>query len=192
VITARATQDPTEENDAMEAERPAYRYDMVNVRPGYIVVEHEIQSKAMRAYFSSDPVAPVEEYREGNRIWTHTATAQSVRFSIRDTRTGEVVSFDELLGLAFYGSCPKGSEVWEIGDLAQEHKVSIYVAVTGESAGGERGGLPTEKLRILNRYFNERLRDREKKILILPDRFGLYREFSHGHIMVDLGLTAME
>ncbi|MBZ5638716.1 MAG: hypothetical protein LAO51_08160 [Acidobacteriia bacterium] len=176
----------------MEAERSAYRYEMVNVRPGYIVVEHEVQSKAMRAYFSSDPVAPVEEYREGNRIWKHTATAQSLRFSIRDTRTGEVAPFDELLGLAFYGSCPKGTEVWEIGDLAQEHKVSIYVAVTGEAAEGVRGGLTVEKLRILNRYFNERLRDREKKILILPDRFGLYREFSNGHIMVDLGLTAME
>jgi hypothetical protein len=176
----------------MEAERSAYRYDMVNVRPGYIVVEHEVQSKAMRAYFSPDPVAPIEEYREGNRTWKHTATAQSIRFSIRDARTGEVASFDELLGLAFYGSCPKGSEVWEIGDLAQEHKVSIYVAVTGEAADGTRGGLAVEKLRVLNRYFNERLRDREKKILILPDRFGLYREFSHGHIMVDLGLTAMD
>jgi hypothetical protein len=176
----------------MEAQSPSYRYEMVDVRPGYIVVEHELQSKAMRAYFSPDPVAPIEEYREGNRIWQHTATAQSLRFSIRDTLTREVTPFDELLGLAFYGSCEKGSEVWEIGDLAQEHKVSIYVAVTGEAAGGERGGLAVEKLRILNRYFNERLRDREKKILILPDRFDLYREFSHGRIMVDLGLTAME
>lgn len=175
----------------MEAERSAYRYEMVDVRPGYIVVEHELQSKAMRAYFSPDPVAPIEEYREGNRVWLHTATAQSFRFSIRDSSTGEVTSFDELLGLAFYGSCPKGSEVFEIGDLAQEHKVSIYVAVTGEG-GGSPAGLAVEKLRILNRYYNERLRNKEKKILILPDRFGLYREFSHGHIMVDLGLTAME
>jgi len=176
----------------MGAESPAYRYEMVEVRPGYIVVEHELQSKAMRAYFSPDPVPPIEGYREGNRIWQHTATAQSFRFSMRDTRSGEVIPFDELLGLAFYGSCKKGSEIWEIGDLAQEHKVSIYVAVTGEAVGGKPAGLAVEKLRILNRYFNERLRDREKKILILPDRFDLYREFSHGHIMVDLGLTAME
>jgi hypothetical protein len=175
----------------MEAERPAYRYEMVDVRPGYIVVEHEIQSKAMRSYFSPDPVAPIEEYREGSRTWQHSATAQSFRFSIRDVSTGEVTPFDELLGLAFYGSCPAGSEVWEIGDLAQEHRVSIYVAVTGEGSGS-RTGLAVEKLRILNRYFNERVRNKEKKILILPDRFGLYREFSHGHIMVDLGLTAME
>jgi len=176
----------------MEAESPAYRYEMVDVRPGYIVIEHELKSKAMRAYFCPDPVAPIEEYREGNRIWQHTATAQSLRFSIRDSRSGEVTPFDELLGLAFYGSCPKGSEIFEIGDIALEHMVSIYVAVTGEGAGGERVGLAIEKLRILNRYFNERLRNREKKILILPDRFDLYREFSHGHIMVDLGLTAME
>ena len=176
----------------MEAERPPYRYEMVDVRPGYVVVEHELKSKAMRAYFAPDPVAPVEGYREGDRIWQHTATAQSVRFSIRDVGTGETTPFDELLGLAFYGSCPKGSEVFELGDLAQEQKVSIYVAVTAETAEGKPAPLPMGKLRVLNRYFNERLRSAEKKILILPDRFGLYREFSHGHIMVDLGLTAME
>jgi len=176
----------------MEAERPAYRYGMVDVRPGYIVVEHEIHTQAMRAYFSPDPVAPIEEYREGKGIWKHSATAQSVRFSIRDIGTGEVTPFDELLGLAFYGSCPKESRVWEIGDLAQEHKVSIYVAVTTEGAAGNPSTLPAAKLRVLNRYFNERVADRAKKILILPDHFGLYREFSHGHLMVDLGLTAME
>ncbi len=176
----------------MEAESHAYRYEMVDVRPGYIVVEHELKSKAMRAYFSPDPVAPIEGYREGNRIWQHTATAQSLRFSIRDAETGQVTPFDELLGLAFWGSCPKDSEVFELGDLAQENKVSIYVAVTAETDEGKAVPLATEKLRVLNRYFNERLRSREKKILILPDRFGLYREFSHGHIMVDLGLTAME
>ena len=176
----------------MEAESHPYRYEMVDARPGYIVVEHELKSKAMRVYFAPDPVAPVEGYREGNRIWQHTATAQSLRFSIRDTETGELTPFDELLGLAFYGSCPKGSEVWEIGDLAQENKVSIYVAVTGETADGKPAPLATEKLRVLNRYFNERVADRAKKILILPDHFGLYREFSHGHLLVDLGLTAME
>jgi hypothetical protein len=44
----------------------------------------------------------------------------------------------------------------------------------------------------LNRAFNERLRTADKKILILPDYFGLYKELSYGQIMLDFGLTAME
>jgi len=31
-----------------------------------------------------------------------------------------------------------------------------------------------------------------KKVLILTDYFDLYAEFSHGQIMADFGLTAME
>jgi hypothetical protein len=165
---------------------------MVNVRPGYVVVEHEIFSKAMRSYFSAEPAAPIEEYREGNKIWKHSATAQSFRFDLRDKETGQLFAFDELLGLAFFGSCAKDTEVYRIGELAIENRISVYVAVTFESPSDGRSGLAMEKLHVLNRYFNERLQDREKKILILPDLFGLYHEFSYGHVMVDLGLTAME
>lgn len=176
----------------MQAESAPFRYEMINVQTGFVVVEHEIFSKAMRSYFSPGPSSPVEEYREGTRIWKPTATAQSFRFDVRDRESGDVLPFDELLGLAFWGSCPKESEIHLLGDIAQEHRISIYVAVTFDAAAGAEARLDPRKLRALNGYFNERLRDPEKKILILPDLFNLRREFSHGHIMVDLGLTAME
>lgn len=174
----------------METGSARFRYEMTGVRQGWLVVEHEIRSMAKRAYFSAGPASPVEEYREGRDVWTPAEVAQSFRFDLRDHETGETIPFDELLGLAFWGSCPRSSAIWELGDAAQEHRISVYVAVT--FGGGEGPGLAPAKLRALNRYFNERLRDPGKRILILPDLFGLYREFSHGHIMVDLGLTAMQ
>jgi hypothetical protein len=45
---------------------------------------------------------------------------------------------------------------------------------------------------VLNRAFNGRLQTKDKKILILPDYFGLYKELSYGQIMLDFGLTAIE
>lgn len=176
----------------METGSPRFRYEMTGVRQGWVVIEHEVRSLTKRAYFSAGPASPVEEYREGSEVWTPAEVAQSFRFDIRDNETGEVLPFDELLGLAFWGSCPKSNPLWEIGDIAQERRISLYAAITFGGSVDPASALEPRKLRALNGYYNERLRDPGKKILILPDLFGLYREFSYGHILVDLGLTAMQ
>jgi hypothetical protein len=102
-----------------------------------------------------------------------------------------VIPFGELLGLLYYGACRQDSDLRRIGELAQEHRISIYVAITYETAEGEPTRLPQAKAAVLNRLFNDRLRDPAKKILILPDLFNLYREMTYGQVMIDFGLTAM-
>jgi hypothetical protein len=168
------------------------RYQMVNVRPGHVIVEHDLLSRAVRSYFSDEPVPPVEEYREGKRIWQYAGTAQSFQFDVRDTVANEVIAFRELLGLLYYGCCKEDSVIYRIGDLAHENRISIYIAITYESAEGTRIMLSPEKLRVLNTLFNERLHTPNKKILILPDLFDLYKTMSYGEIMIDFGLTSME
>lgn len=168
------------------------RYQMVNVRPGHIIVEHDILSRAVRSYFSDEPVPPVEEYREGKRIWQFVGMAQSFQFDVRDQQTTETIPFRELLGLLYYGCCKEESDIRRIGELAHENRISIYIAITYETPDGSRSTLPDEKLRILNRLFNERLHTPDKKILVLPDLFDLYRTMSYGEIMIDFGLTSME
>jgi hypothetical protein len=173
-----------------EARKP--RYELADIQPGYVVIEREMYTKAARSYFSAEPVPPKEPYREGTQVWTFWETAQSFRFSVRDNETGKVVRFDELLGLMYYACCDKDSDLYRIGELAQESKISIYVAITYEAPDGSRLNISLDKLAILNRAFNDRLRTANKKILILPDYFGLYKELSYGQIMLDFGLTAME
>jgi hypothetical protein len=165
---------------------------MVNIRPGHIVVEHDLLSRAVRSYFSDEPAAPVEEYREGRRIWQYAGDAQSFQFDVRDEETGEILSFRELLGLLYYACTRPKSDLHQIGRLAHENHISVYAAVTYESPDGERTLLSEEKLRVLNRLFNDRIRTPGKKILILPDLFDLYKTMSYGEIMIDLGLTSME
>jgi hypothetical protein len=168
------------------------RYELADVQPGYVIIEREMHSKAARSYFSAEPVPPKEPYREGAQVWSFWETAQSFRFSVRDNRTGEVVRFDELLGLMYYACSDPEGDLYRIGELAVENRIFVYVAVTYEAPDGSRLNISLDKLAILNRAFNERLRTADKKILILPDYFGLYRELSYGQIMLDFGLTAME
>ena len=176
----------------MSSEPLAPQYEMVNVRSGHVIIEHDVLSRAVRSYFSAEPVPPVEEYWEGRRLWRHWGAAQSFQFDVRDGASGEVIPFGELLGLMYYGCCRKDSDLRRIGELAQEQRVSIYVAITYETADGDPTQLSREKAAVLNRLFNDRLKDKSKKILILPDLFGLYREMSYGQIMIDFGLTAMD
>jgi hypothetical protein len=165
---------------------------MVNIRPGHIVVEHDLLSRAVRSYFSDEPAAPVEEYREGKRIWQYAGDAQSFQFDVKDGETGQVVSFRELLGLLYYACTREDTDLHRIGRIAHDDNISVYVAVTYESPDGERTLLSEEKLRILNRLFNDRIRTPGKKVLILPDLFDLYKTMSYGEIMIDFGLTSME
>lgn len=168
------------------------RYQMVNVTPGHVVMEHDLMSRAVRSYFSAEPVAPVEEYREGDHIWHYAGTAQSFQFDVRDNRTGEVVPFRELLGLTYYGCAEPDTPLRRIGEVAHDNGISVYVAVAYENPDGSVRALPPAKIRVLNALFNDRLRTPGKTILILPDVFDLYKTMSYGEIMIDFGLTSLE
>ncbi|HTS02864.1 MAG TPA: hypothetical protein VMN04_10090 [Thermoanaerobaculia bacterium] len=175
----------------MASEPRTRRYEMVNVRQGYLVIEQENHTLARRSYFAAERTPPLEEYREGNQFWKPQEAAQTFQFDVRDVETGEVVSFGDLVGLLYYACCAPGSTVRQIGDLAHDQQISLYVAITTEGAEGP-APLPLEKVRVLNALFNERLTRPRKKVLILPDLFGLQRQITYEQIAIDFGLTSME
>jgi alkylated DNA nucleotide flippase Atl1 len=182
---------PPKRNVKQTPEPVTRRYEMVNVRPGYLMIEQENHTLARRSYFVAERTPPLEEYREGIKFWKPQEAAQTFQFDVRDIRTGEVVSFGELAGLLYYACCARNSIVHKMGDLAHDQRISLYVAITTES---EEGAAPIslEKIRVLNALFNERLTTPRKKVLILPDLFGLHREITYGQIAIDFGLTSME
>ena len=175
----------------MTTEPTTRRYEMVNVRPGYLMIEQENHTFARRSYFVAERTPPLEEYREGAQFWKPQEAAQTFQFDVRDNHTGEVVPFGELAGLLYYACCAKGSVVYQMGDLAHDQRISLYVAITTKGDEGHVP-MPLEKVRVLNALFNERLTSARKKVLILPDLFGLHREIMYQQIAVDFGLTSME
>jgi hypothetical protein len=167
------------------------RYELVHITPGYVIIEQARHSGAARSYFCAEAVEPKEEYREGDDFWRFVTSAQSFRFDIRDSVEGTVTEFPELLGLLYWGACDPTSELYRIGELALDNRISVYVAITYEAPDGSPRVISDDKIRLLNGVFNERLQTKGKKILILPDLFGLYRKLSHGQLMIDFGLTSM-
>ncbi len=78
-----------------------------------------------------------------------------------------------------------------MGELAHDQQISLYVAITTEGAE-DSGPLSHEKVRVLNALFNGRLTSPRKKVLILPDLFGLQRQITYAQVAIDFGLTSME
>ncbi len=140
----------------------------------------------------AEQTPPWEEYREGKiRFWRPREAAQTFQFDVRDTGTGQVVTFEEMAGLVYYACCPPESVVYRLGDLAHDQRVSLYVAITTEDEDGP-ATMPLSKIRVLNALFNERLATPGKKVLIVPDLFDLHRAITYGQIAIDFGLTSMD
>jgi len=176
----------------MTAESASRRYEMVNVRQGYLMIEQEEHTLARRSYFVAEQTPPWEEYREGKiQFWRPREAAQTFQFDVKDTATGEVVPFGEMAGLLYYACCAKDSVVYQLGELAHEQRISLYVAITTEDEDGP-APMPASKIRLLNALFNERLRSPGKKVLIVPDIFGLHKVITYGQIAIDFGLTSMD
>jgi hypothetical protein len=169
----------------------APRYQLVDSVPGFVVVERAAPSNQARCYFCTEATAPKEAYREGDQEWHFEEAAQSFQFSVRDNATGEVLRFHELLGLLYYACLEPGSQLRRIGEVAQSVGVSIYIAITYDSPDGTPCEVAASKLEWLNRAFNDRIRTPGKKILILPDLFGIQKQVSSGQIMLDFSLTTM-
>lgn len=173
----------------MTEDAAASRYELVDVQPGFVVIEREMGSRALRAYFSAEPVPPKEFYREGEAVWSFTDAAQSFQFAVHDRRTGETTRFDELLGLLYYACAEPGSTLHRIGETAHAVGISVYAAFTYASPSGVPLELAGAKLELLNRAFNDRLRTPGKKILVVPDLFDLHGQISHGQLMLDFRLV---
>jgi hypothetical protein len=167
------------------------RYQLVDSLPGFVIVERAAPSNRSRCYFCAEATPPKEAYREGDQEWHFEEAAQSFQFSVRDTVTGEVAKFNELLGLLYYACLEPGSQLYRIGEVAHAIGISIYIAITYDAPDGKPCAVPPTKLEWLNRAFNDRIRTPGKKVLILPDLFGIQQQVSNGQIMLDFSLTTM-
>jgi hypothetical protein len=167
------------------------RYQLVDIVPGFVITERASPSNQSRCYFCAEATPPKEAYREGALEWHSEEAAQSFQFSVRDNATGQVVRFHELLGLLYYACVEPGSKLHRIGEVAHAVDISIYVAIAYDSPDGTPCEVPAAKLEWLNRAFNDRIRTPGKKILIIPDLFGIQKQVSSGQVMLDFSLTTM-
>jgi hypothetical protein len=166
----------------------SHRWSMINIRSGHLVMEGCHHCGARGTYFSSEPVAPIEEYRDDDHYWQHLGSSQAVMFDLRCDTCGQTVDLSDMAGLMLSTCDEKDCEV---GALALElgRDTSIYVALCSDSTHPSGGCVSDEGIAALDEHFNQRLRPGRKKIRVVPCMMCSNVDCCRGIVIADSGLT---
>jgi hypothetical protein len=169
----------------------AHRWSLANIRSGYLVVEGCAHCGARGTYFSTELVAPVEEYQQGPHHWQYMVSSQAVTFDMRCDTCGEAVDLSDMVALML---CTCEDPDCEIGRMSLDlgRDTSIYVALCSDSTHETNSACVSEEgLAALNQYFNQRLRKGRKKILVVPCKMCGNFDCCPGVVIADSGLIEL-
>jgi hypothetical protein len=161
---------------------------MVDIRSGYLVVEGCWHCKARSSFFSLEPVAPVDEYHEGEHFWSWLGSFQAVQFNLACDRCPEVVDLSDMVGLML-STCRDPR--CEVGRIAAGGGAGtwVYVALCADSTHRSGKCVSEAGIRALNEYFNARIRTPGKKAIVVPCVKCSSIDTCEGIVMYDTGLT---
>ena len=166
----------------------AHSWSMTDVSSGYLVVEGCYHCGARSSFFSTEPVVPVDEYREGPHFWEHLAGYQAVTFNLRCGDCGQTVDLSDMMGIML-STCEDPR--CEVGRLSLElgKKTSIYVALCADSSHAAGTCVSDAGVKALTEYFNQRLRSGRRKIVVVPCKMCDGIDRCAGIVIADTGLT---
>jgi len=166
----------------------SHNWSMVNIRGGYWVVEGCRHCGARCSFFSLEPSAPVDDYREGDHRWTHLGSLQAVKFDLRCENCGELVDLGEMMGLMLSTCRDPDCEVAQIAARAGKN-TWVYVALCADSTH-ESGKCVSERaIEALTEYFNGRMRTPGKRAVVVPCIKCKSIDTCEGIVIADTGLT---
>jgi len=165
-----------------------HKWSITNVRSGYLVVEGCHRCKARTSHFFAEPVAPVDEWQEGEHFWTYLGSAQAVKFDLTCDRCGETVRLDDVMGLML-STCQDAE--CEVARTARRGGPGTwaYVAFCADSTHASGKCISEGGIRALNEYFNASLRAPDKRIVVVPCRMCCNIDTCVGVVIADVGLT---
>lgn len=167
-------------------------WEMINIRFGFIAFEKCFHCNQIRTYFSAEETPdPGEEYREGEHFWIGVENAQSFMFDLRSKDSGEVVKFDDLMGLMHVTSCPADSKLAEVLKQSEAGRTMVLVAF-GFLPQEPTPSVLADKLGILTDYFNQRRDPSRPKIMIVPSTLMGDVSRCHGDFIHDIGMLSEE
>jgi hypothetical protein len=167
-----------------------HTWRMTNLRDGFIVTEKCYHCKDERVYFSYEHVPPKMEYKEGEHYWNYEGSAQSVKFDMKCTECGEIVSFEDLMGLMQCAGCDARCHLNILSRICEAQNVWLYAALSYQD--GREVDLPVENLEVLTDYFTSRLRTPGKKILVVPGSLRRDPDICRGDMLKDVGMLSLE
>ena len=166
-----------------------HKWQMAGVKDGFIVTEKCYHCNGLRTFFSFEETPPKEEYREDSHYWEYAGSAQSIKFSLKCGACGEVVTFEDLMGLMQCAGCDAACHINIISRICEGQNIWVYGGLSYQS--GAEVDLPAEKLEAVTAYFTSRLRTPGKKILVLPGSLRKNPETCRGDILKDVGMLSL-
>jgi hypothetical protein len=164
-----------------------HAWSMTAVRSGYLVFEGCYHCGARLSYFSTEAVAPMDEYAEGDHFWEYLASYQAVNFNLACKHCGERVDLQDMTGLMLSlcedPHCDVGSLALELGK-----KASVYVALCANTSHESGTCVSDRGVAALTQYFNQR-RSGARKIVVVPCRMCDRIDCCRGVVLADAGLT---
>jgi hypothetical protein len=161
---------------------------MVDVRGGYLVVEGCFHCGARSSFFSDEPAAPMDEYREGDHVWEYLSDDQAVSFGLRCDVCGATADLNALTGLML-STCEDPE--CEVGRLALQSgaQASVYVALCGDSSHESGRCVCADGVKALEDYFNQGRRPGRRRIVVVPCSMRSDADCCLGITISDAGLT---
>jgi hypothetical protein len=163
---------------------------MTDVHGGFLVVEGCYHCGARSSFFSTEPVAPIDEYRDGPHIWEYLSGDQAILFGLRCDTCGRTADLSSMTGLMMSlcddPECEVGRLALRLGDQA-----SIYVALCGDSTHESGRCVSDEGVVALEEYFNQGRRPGRRRIVVVPCRMRSDADRCRGIIISDAGLIEL-
>lgn len=165
-----------------------HKWEMADIRYGYLVVEGCTRCKARSSFFSTEVVAPKDEYQEGEHFWTYFGSSQAVKFNFKCTKCGKTTKLDDMVGLMMSTCEDPQCNVARIAK--KEGKGTwVYVALCADSTHSSGKCVSEKSIEALNKYFNQNIKAPGKKILIVPCSQCCSVDRCRGIVLADTGLT---
>jgi hypothetical protein len=165
-----------------------HHWSMTDIRSGYLVAEGCYHCGARSSFFSTEPVAPIDEYREGPHFWEYRGSSQAVTFNLKCDRCGDVVDLSDMTGLMLSlcddPDCPVGAMARDLpkGTL-------IYVAMCSDSSHDSGACVSDAGVAALTEYFNQGLLSGRRRIVVVPCKMCSNLDCCRGIVLADTGLT---
>ena len=166
-----------------------HHWAMANIRTGYLVVEGCWHCMQRKSHFSEEPVPPLDDYREGDHFWSYLGSFQASKFDLKCEQCSKKVSLKDVMALMLCMRCDPRCAVYKVGSKEQSSKTWVYAALCADTSHISRKCITAPGIKALNRYFNYRIRNQQKKIIVVPCRLRRNVNTCEGIVLADVGLT---
>lgn len=165
-----------------------HEWRMCHIRHGYLVVEGCFECGGRLSSFSTEPIPPVDEYRQGRHFWNYLGSFQTVKFDLECSRCGTTVDLDDVHGIML-SECDDPQ--CAVGALVRRQGADslVYVALCAGHGHSTGKCVSQQAIEALTQYFNQNLAAVNRRVTVVPCLMCNSIDRCRGTVIADVGLT---